>query len=102
MAKYKVYWYGISLKMIKMYPVIKKRERSEQEEKFLIAIEKAIEETKSLHPDDYGCRLAAVDLIYFKKTHKANGIKDKVHASERTIYRWLNDFVVLTGRIAGF
>ena len=99
-SRYKNYWYGIVLRMIKQYPEIRDG-TSMQEYIFSRAIEKALEETaaiKETGPD----RVQAVRWIYFEDSKTIDGAADRCHVSRGTMLRWLQSFVKLVARNAGY
>lgn len=98
MSRPKYYWYGNVKKMVNRYPLLKAE--GEMEKKYIEAIKKALNTTKSL--DNGDARIKAIELVYFKKSHTVYGVASELHYSERTIFRWLNGFIYMVGRNVGF
>lgn len=100
MAKYTTYWRLIPARMIREYDNIKLTD-TEQAIRFTQAINRAMDETKKKY--DYGSqRVGVVKMVYIKKTHTVGGAARVVHESERTVQRWLSDFVDLVAKYSGF
>lgn len=59
------------------------------------AIEKVLQ-----HIDPLQAKM--VDLVYWKKTHNAAGAGLQLGASERTVYRWIDQIVYDVGRKLGY
>jgi hypothetical protein len=75
-------------------------EKSEQEQIFDVAIKKAKEST--LKRKDGEERMRAVDMVLISQTHTYSGASFNLFVSDRTITRWINDFVYLVGKEAGY
>lgn len=99
MSRPKYYWYGIVKKMIMNYSQIK-NEKSIQTSIFVNAIERALEETKSM--ENGNLRIEAVNKVLFEKKKTVGGVAMDIHYSERTVVGWTSDFIKLCGKNAGF
>ena len=99
-SRYKNYWYGIVLKMIKQYPEIRQG-TSMQEYIFTRAIEKALEDTGAIKETGQ-LRVQAVRWIYFEDSKSVDGAADRCNVSRGTMLRWLQAFVRQVARNAGY
>ena len=99
MSKPRYYWNGIVKKMVMRYPKLND-EKSSQAGIFVKSIEKSIEETKNLPNGEL--RVQAIEDVYFNQTKTVNGVALEMNYSWRTIQNWLNSFVNLVGKNAGF
>ena len=72
----------------------------EQEEKWLDAIERAIETVSTWRDGSTIIRLVAT--VYFDRSHTVIGAARLVHVSERTAQRCIGQFTTLVGRYMGF
>lgn len=99
MSRPRFYWYGIVKKMVMRYPGLK-AEESEMAVLYTAAIEKAIRETESL--DNGECRMQAIELVLFKKTHTIDGAAMEVNYSAPSIIKWINKFINEVGRNVGY
>lgn len=99
MSQPRYYWYEAVKKMIKMYPKIK-NEHTVQATIFGHAIEDALEETKKLPNGDL--RVKAVMDILIDQTSTYEGVGLQIHYDWRTIQNWVNSFVKLVGKKAGY
>lgn len=97
--RYRYFWYGMVLTMIKRYPWIKTG-TSEKTKGMVRSIEKAIEDTKVL--PDGELRIRAIQMIYFDGTHTIDGAAMEIGACRRTIQKWCSEFVVLVGKYDGY
>ena len=88
--KYKEYWRPVVERMIREYPGIKSH-TDFQARLMTYAIEKTMEETSRM-PDGL-LRLRVIGLVYMAKSHSLDGAAMKVHASRRTVQRWIDDFM---------
>ena len=59
------------------------------------AIERAFERVDCNH-------YRAIDLMYWRKTHTAIGAAVELHAGKTTIYRWIDDVVVMVAKELGY
>ena len=96
--KPKNYWYGIVKKQIG----ISKAEGKGSLQSLIIenAITEANRETKKLPNGDL--RLQAVKGILIDRTSNYEGMALQVNYSERTIRKWINSYVNLVGKKAGY
>ena len=99
MSRPKYYWNGMVQKMIKRYPKLKD-EKTPQAGIYIKSIEKALDETSKLPNGEL--RVQAIETIYFDKTKTVDGIALDLNYSPIQIRRWLNSFVNLVGKNAGF
>lgn len=99
--RYSHYWYGIVLVMLKEYKDLK-QEKTIQASIMVQAIEKAIEETVRIDPEQGPDKVRAIDLLYFSKTHDMAGVSLTLHVSYGTVKRWSNSFVKLVAKHAGY
>ena len=47
------------------------------------------------------CRYRAIDMLYIRKTHTVVGVSLELHASESTVYNWINSVITLMGKDLG-
>lgn len=99
MSRPKYYWNGIVKKMIMQYPELQ-NDTSTQAAIYKNAIDTALEETKQL--PDGELRIKAIQKVYLDKTMTIEGVAIELNYSFRTMQRWLNSFVNLVGKKAGF
>lgn len=99
-SRYKNYWYGIVLRMVKEYPEIRAG-TSMQEYIFSHAIERALEETAAIK-DTGADRVQAMKWIYFEDRMTLDGAADRLHVSRGTMLRWSQAFVRMVARNAGY
>lgn len=99
-SRYKNYWYGVVLRMIKEYPEIRAG-TSLQEYIFTHAIEKALEETAAIKETGKD-RVQAVRWIYFEDRYTLNEAAYRLNVSRGTMLRWLQAFVRMVARNAGY
>lgn len=99
MSKPKYYWNGMVKKMIMRYPRLND-EKTSQAGIFIKSIEKSLEETRKLPNGEL--RVQAIEDIYFTKIKTLQGVALDFNYSERTVQNWLNSFVNLVGKNAGF
>lgn len=97
--RYKHYWFGNVVNMVKRYPAIK-NEGSIQSALFTMAIEKTLKEIEG--KKDAESILELVDLLYFSKTCTMDGAALKLNISRRTAQRWSSDFIYSVGKNAGY
>lgn len=64
-------------------------------EKTTMAIEKVLQKMEPF-------QVELLELLYWRKTHNAAGVGMQLGASERTIYRWLDQIVYDVGRELGY
>ena len=99
MSKPKHYWYGNVKKLIMSSDQLKK-DRTLQATIMLHAIEDATEETLKL-PNGQE-RMRAVDEILIRKTKTIDGVTQELHYEDRTVRGWIQSYVNLVGRKAGY
>ncbi len=99
MSKPKHYWYGIARQMCTRYYGLLDWQ-STQELVYLSAINKAIDELDK-YPNAEE-RYRAIEYVLFAKRGSIVGAADKLHYSENTVQRWINQFVNEVGWNAGF
>lgn len=99
MSKPRHYWYGSVRKMIMSSKEIES-ERTFQATMFKNALEDAFEETRKLPNGDL--RIKAVEDILIKKTKTYDGVALELYYDKRTIQSWVNSFVNLVGKKAGY
>lgn len=99
MSKPKHYWYGIARKMCMRYYKLLDW-KSMQEFVFLNAINRSLSELEQ-YPDATD-RHAAIEYVLFLQRGSIVGAAHRLHYSEATIQRWINQFVNTVGRNAGF
>lgn len=94
----KHYWYGIVKKQIMMNKVADKSKL----QTLIIenAIQEANKETKRLPNGEL--RLKAVNDILIIQRCTYDGVALEMHYSEKTIKNWINSYVNLVGRKAGY
>lgn len=98
-SRYKDYWYGAVLQIVKSYDKLKSEE-SEQAKLYLYAINEALEEIRKMPDGDF--RVRAMEMIYLKRTHTIDGAALEVYTSDRTMKRWCNTFIRTVAKKAGF
>lgn len=64
-------------------------------EQVIRAIDHALSQVDSLHRE-------VIDLMFWRRTHTATGAALKLNASQATIYRWIDDVIVLVGKELGY
>ena len=84
--------------MIMRYP--KLSANSIQEKAFKEAIETVKEKTLTLSNGDY--RLEAVEDILIKKTKTVYGVSQELNYSWKTVQNWVNTFIRMVGKEAGY
>ena len=99
MSRPRNYWYGIVCKMIKSSNQLE-NEHTLQSSIFKHAIEDAMAETKKLPNGEL--RIKAVQDILIEQTKTYEGVAMEVHYDWRTVQNWVNSFVKLVGRKAGY
>lgn len=99
MSRPKYYWYGIVKKMVMKYPQLKV-EKSLQASIYVVAIEKALEETKET--ENAKEKLEIIQKVLFDKRKTTAGAALDINYSERTAQRWINSFINLCGKNVGF
>lgn len=99
MSRPRYYWHGIARKMIQRYPMLGE-ERSMQAAIFRQAIDEALDETAKLPNGEL--RLAAIKDVLIDQTRTLYGEAAKVNYSEKTVQNWINSFVRLVGKKAGY
>ena len=99
MGKPKHYWYGIVKRMI-ISSSKHDREESLQQYIIAVAIENANKETLNL-PDGED-RLKAVNIVLIQHRKNFYGAAQELNYSPRTIQRWVNSYINLVGRKAGY
>lgn len=99
MSKPKHYWYGSVRKMIMSASEVEK-EKTLQAVIFNHALEDAFEETRKLPNGDK--RIKAVEDILIHKTKTYDGVAMDMFYDKRTIQSWVNSFVNLVGKKAGY
>ncbi len=99
MSRPRHYWYGVARKMAYRYKRLKDYQNA-QEFIFYTAIEKALEETKSLSYSTE--RLWAIEKVVFERKLTVGGAAYQLCFSEYTVQRWVIDFINLVGKNAGF
>lgn len=95
----KHYWYGVVWKMITLYKKLQS-EDSKQAKLMVQAINEAKAETLEL--PDGELRVKAVDDILIDRIKTYDGVALDVHYSSITVQRWINSFVNLVGKKAGY
>lgn len=93
----KYYWYGISRKMINRYPKLNKARPMEK--KFKEAIDRQM--LTMLDTDEGQEKVKVIQAVCFEH-RAAEEIAEETFYSERTIQRWINDFVNSVGKRVGF
>ena len=81
------------------YPALKE-DNSKMANEYVSAIEKTLDELKSLENAEY--RAKAIKLVYFDKTRTIEGAAMELHYSSSSVARWLNKFVNDVGKKVGF
>lgn len=99
MSKPRHYWYGNIRRMIMNVPEVLS-ERTLQATIFQRAYEDAIEETKKLPNGEL--RIKAVNDVLIKRTKTMEGVALEIHYDYRTVQNWINSFVNLVGKKAGY
>lgn len=99
MGRPRYYWYGIVRQMIMATDKVKD-ERSMQSAIFTNAMNDAMEETLKL--PNGKLRVKAVGEVLIKKTKTIEGVAQEVHYEHRTVQGWINSFVNLVGKKAGY
>lgn len=99
MSRPKYYWHPLVKKMIL---VCGKKKYSDipAEQKYILAIEKAIEQTKQQKNGDY--KVQSIKDILLNRTETILSMTFKIGYSEKTIQNWINDFIRLVGFEAGY
>lgn len=98
MSRPKHEWYGFIRMKISRYK--SETEKTMQNAIFSNAIADAMEETAKLPNGDL--RLKAVSEILIRKTKTYEGMAQELHYDYRTIQNWINSFVNLVGKKAGY
>lgn len=98
MSNPKCYWYGIVKKMVYRYPRL--NTASDQERKFLEAIEEALDQVRA--EDNGADKIQAIQLVCFEKRYTLDGAAYKMHYGRNTIQRWITKFINTVGKKAGF
>lgn len=94
----KHYWYGIVKKQISMN---KKADKTKLQTLIIeTAIQEANKETLKLPNGEL--RLRAVNDILIAQRHNYEGVAYELNYSEKTIKNWINSYVNLVGRKAGY
>mgnify|MGYP002518080551 CR=1 FL=1 len=99
MPYYKRYYKSQVVLWIKHFKSVK-QPRTLQEAIHYYAVKSAINDTLTL-PDGHE-RMKIVDMCYFKKAKSFIGAAMEVGVSERTAYRWCDDFVRNVEKKAGY
>lgn len=99
MGRPRYYWYGIVRQMVMASSKVK-NERSMQSAIFTNAMNDAIDETLKLPNGEL--RIKAVDEVLIRKTKTIEGVAQEVHYERRTVQGWINSFVNLVGKKAGY
>lgn len=98
MSKPRNYWYSIARQMAQRY---KKLDCSiKQEQLYKTAIEQALEEVAK--KADATERLEVIRTVIFNANMNCSGAAMRVHVSECTAQRWMNDFINQVGINAGY
>lgn len=99
MSKPKHYWYGNVKRLIMSYDKLKE-DHTLQATIMLHAIDDAKEETLRLpHGEE---RIRTIDAVLIKQTKTIDGMTIELHYEERTVRSWVQSFVNLVGRKAGY
>lgn len=98
MSNSKFYWYSLVKKMI-MTPQVA-TERSLQASVLRNAMEEA--ETETLTLPDGPMRMLAVKKILIDQTMTYERFEIEYHYCRRTIQKWINSYVKLVGKKAGY
>lgn len=99
MSRPRNWWYPIALLVIKNYDKLFEMS-SPAISIWEYALNRAIKDTKD--SDNGNDKIKAVKLVYFRKEYTAAGMAQELGYSEVTIRRWLNSFVNLVGKYAGY
>lgn len=99
MSRPRYWWYGVVRKSITH---ARELETDTNVQAIIIsnAIKDAKEETKKLPNGDL--RIRAVEEILINKTKTYEGVALEVHYDWRTVQNWVNSFVNLVGKKAGY
>lgn len=97
MSKPKHKWYGVVKKLI-MCDYYKGS--SPQAEGLRNAMEAARQESEAL--PNSTLRLKAIDEILINKTKTYEGVGQEIHYDARTVQSWINSYINLVGKKAGF
>lgn len=99
MSRPKHFWYG-NIRHLIMNIERFASENSMQSAIFLNAMREADEETKKLPNGEL--RLKAVNDVLIAKTKTMEGVAQDVHYETRTVQGWINSYVNLVGKKAGY
>lgn len=99
-SRYSNYWYGVVVKLVQIYPMLDEDDTTEQTIRAKEAIERSLEKTRNMKEGE--ARIKAVRMIYFDKTHNLDGAAMVLHYHWRTVQNWMNDFIRLVGKEAGY
>lgn len=100
--RYRHYWHNMVLNMVKRYPKKLAEEDSIVSWTFYHAIERAVAELHSAHPEDFDERLRALNMMYFNGNESYETTAMTLHVSRRTLERWAGEFIERVGKNAGF
>ncbi|MCQ2369243.1 MAG: hypothetical protein MJ007_02065 [Paludibacteraceae bacterium] len=93
------YWYGVVWKMITLYKKLQ-TEDTDQAKLMVEAIDEALAETRAMPDGDL--REKAINDILIDRVKTYDGVALDVHYSSITVQRWVNSFVNLVGKKAGY
>ena len=99
MSRPKYYWHPLVKKMIVVCGS-KKYSDIPAEQKYILAIEKAINQTKNQKNGDY--KVQSIKDILLNRTETILSMAFKIGYSEKTIQNWINDFIRIVGFEAGY
>lgn len=99
LSRPRYYWYSNVKRMVNSYKKIT-NDNSYMAKRYDKAINKALEEVGAL--DNGEDRIKAIYMVYINQTHTPAGAASKLNYSERTIFRWLNNFIHSVGKNVGF
>lgn len=99
MSRPRHYWYGIVRQMIMRSEELK-TDKSLQATIFLNAMRDAEEETLKLPNGDL--KMKAVRDVLINKTRTYEGVAQDIHYDCNTVQKWVNKFVNLVGKKAGY
>lgn len=99
MGRPRYYWYGIVRQMIMASKKLES-EKSVQSAIFSNAMRDAKNETLKLPNGEL--RVKAVDDVLINKTKTIEGVSQEVHYEHRTVQGWINSYVNLVGKKAGY
>lgn len=98
MSRPKYYWYGIANKMVNRY--LKLNKSKPMENKFKQAISRQILVT--LDTNEGPDKMKAIEAVCFEHRLNIASAAEEMHYSERTIQRWISEFINDVGKRVGF